>query len=125
TNFLLSTRARTPGQDGYGFFLNNNEKSIGIVDMAVGGNLTVSFFPLATGIDYMLEAKSIGTTLSLAVWEADGVPPANPQIVIENDLYSEGQCAAIIYNHPTTLGGTGGVLDATFDDFTFSPAGTV
>ncbi len=119
-------RSAPSGSDGYFFFLANAQvpKSIGIADFAAsGGNLTATSYPLTANTDYLVEGRFIGDQLSLKVWPLGSPEPAVPQVTLTNAQYQAGAIGAVVYNLPSTLGGTGGALDASFDDLTFTPHG--
>ncbi|HMN96293.1 MAG TPA: hypothetical protein PKC90_07415 [Phycisphaerales bacterium] len=120
-------RSAPSGSDGYFFFLANAQvpKSIGIADFAAsGGNLTATSYPLTANTDYLVEGRFIGDQLSLKVWPLGSPEPAVPQVTLTNAQYQAGAIGAVVYNLPSTLGGTGGALDASFDDLTFTPVGS-
>jgi len=110
---------------GYHFFLNNFEDGIGVDDLATpGGNIDIAEFSLTEGVDYMVQARAVGSELSIKVWEHGTSEPDNPQVVVQDSTYEIGPITMIVYNQSSEAGGTGGALDASFDDFTFTPTDT-
>lgn len=124
TNAGMFARTTPTVDAGYFLFLNNVENSIGIADVAVGaGNIVVAPYPLAEGIAYSVEATMLGSSLSMTVWPAGTSKPAAPQLLLDDELYAAGGLATIVYSQSSASGGVGGILDASFDDVVFTPAG--
>lgn len=125
SNGGMYMRSPANASSGYFFFLNNFQNVIGIADVAVGsGNIAAAGLPIAEDVDYVVEAKAIGSELSIKAWPKGAAEPESPQVSIKNTLYADGGLAAIAYNQPSNLGGAGGTLDVSFDDVTFTPLGT-
>lgn len=72
----------------------------------------------SVGEDWIIEAGAVHDRLSMKVWRAGEPEPAEPQLVVFDDLLSGGQIALAASVSPTELGQPT-KIDVTFDDVLF------
>lgn len=131
TNALIFLRSFGTGTGaasaGYSFFLEQTTDLIGIsrIDANPNGNyfsgvnLASAPMTLVPNVDYMMEARAVGGSLSLKVWPASQVAPGSPQVNIQNSAYPTRNFEIAIYNQPSTTPGNPSPLSAVFDDISF------
>lgn len=129
TNVTFFTRSNGVGNltSAYSFFLEASSDLIGISRINpnpggsyVGGAALGSFsMPINPMVDYMIEARNIGGSLSFKVWVDGTIPPGAPQVNVINSVYATGQFELAVYNIPSNTPGTPAALSAHFDDVSF------
>jgi hypothetical protein len=115
----ISLIMRADGIDAaYGFSVNNNLDAV-LISRTIGNidsTLAFSLLAIETGTDYWIEAQTIGTELSMNLWEVGQAKPLTPLLSVSDSSLASGQIGLAAYHW-----GANAVLSASFDDVTFVP----
>lgn len=113
-----------PAANAVGFWVSRGTSTMGIAEVVNGVTTFPSVVPMAfpSAGPYVMEAKAVGSALSLRVWPVAGAEPASPQ----SSTAATGPVfggIGVQANTPLTGSGPASApISASFDDLIFTPA---
>jgi len=119
TDAFVPMRANVTELDFISFYASQEDDSVGIsvFDNFDYINGTSASLDIEPGVEYFLTAGAVGSELSIKVWAVGTEEPAEPQAVLIDSTYTQGQIGVAMFNQHLI----GGTLAISYGEVSFVP----